>query len=85
MSSPRGFVVGGIGAMGTDATCLESGLLPRRVRSGLGVGCEGRDCWASPGVSRGKRKASGLNRKRDRRGRWRTFRYMLKLRSARFA
>lgn len=74
MSSPRGLFAGGMGAIGTLAPLFRrrSGLV---VRVGDGVANEGS------GVPL-RNNDKGFKVIRDRRGLCRTFRYMLKFRSA---
>lgn len=76
MSSPRGFVVGGMGEIGTEEELRELGDR---------VGDDGRGEGAVGDGGRGNRKARGLRGNFDRKGGLRTFRYMLKERRALFA
>ena len=78
INSPRGLDVGGMGAMGIDELRLLGG--------GDGDGFrERREGGGGTGAGRGNKKENRLKGSRDCIGGWRTFRYMLKLRSARFA
>ncbi len=84
MSSPRGFDAGGMGEMGTEELRLDmrvgEGEWRRPPSSVTGEG--GRD---GDGDVRGKRKENGLKGNLDRSGGCRTFKNMLKFRSARLA
>ena len=83
MSSPRGLEVGGIGDIGTEELRLESRVGEGdRARGEGDVGDGGRD---GDGEVRGNRNEKRLNGSLDCSGGCRTFRYILKLRSARFA
>ena len=76
MSSPRGLFEGGMEGMGI----ADEERFPRRV----GDGVRGDDGVAEEeGAGRARRKDSGLSM--EARGAARMLRYMLKLRSARFA
>lgn len=77
ISSPRGFVVGGIDGIGT----AEEERFPSRV--GEEDLARFEDVGPLGEAGRGKRYESGLYR--DLRGAWRMLRYILKFRSARFA
>ena len=78
INSPRGLDVGGMGAMGIDELRLLGG--------GDGDGFrERREGGGGTGAGRGNKKENRLKGNRDWIGGWRTFRYMLKLRRARFA
>lgn len=93
MSSPRGFDEGGIGDRGTtEELRFESRpsrdgerrlVLPPSV--GVGVGLVGVGAGVGVGDVRPKSIENGLKGSLDRSGGWRTFRYILKFLSARFA
>lgn len=96
MSSPRGFDAGGIGAMGTDELRFAgpppvraSGEGVRRLLGLGGTGDVGEDGAEGEGVGdggvRGKSREKRLKGNLERRGGWRTFRYMFRFRSARLA
>jgi hypothetical protein len=83
MSSPRGLLLGGIGAMGTGTASEEVDVV------GVVVSGRGGEGWRAPfwvggavGGGRGKNKPKGLNGNFERSGGWRTLRYMLKDRRA---
>ena len=76
MSSPRGFVVGGIDGIGT----VEDDRFPNRVGEGDLARLGGADLPENDG----REKKEEMWSNGDLRGAWRMLRYMLKLRSARF-
>ena len=82
MSSPRGLDAGGIGGIGTEELRFVLPAFGEGERRRVGTtGAEGA------GVGRGNSKVNGFKNEGsfERRGGWRTLRYILKFRSARLA
>jgi hypothetical protein len=75
MSSPRGLVVGGMGGIVVIVVAVADG---ERWR----VGEDGSGDWGGDAKARGKKNARGLSRSLDRRGGFRTFKYILNDRRA---